>query len=358
MSKESNVIEELYFAFQIMVMLVLLNTAFPLFGTSSDGSLKYLSLSYAAFLIFRFYIYFIKSGQEDKDISDRYTLITGLLEGVFLLVYIVLKVQQTGSLSNLIFAYVLVQTIRLPNKKRFYFAVMGTLMSAYIYFMSARNMDDLYMCFGDLLLIFFIALSIGLVFREIYSLQEEKAYYLKELMDSNEKLSQLATTDYLTGLHNHKSFYLTINNFNDYMHTEADSLCMAIIDIDNFKRVNDTYGHLAGDAILSDLADIMKKNVRKTDFLARYGGEEFVIVFPQISLELAEALCERLRSIVENEVFHADGHDLKITISTGLSRLESIQTNEMKDFIKSVDSLLYKAKNEGKNRIVSKIYLS
>jgi diguanylate cyclase (GGDEF)-like protein len=355
MNTEARFIEELYIAFQIIVVVILLNVSFPLIGDGNSIYLKILSLSYLGFMIFRIYKSIFRSTTTDNYV-DNNILLTGLIEGFFLLVFVMLKIEDDLVLSNLVFAYVLVQTIRLPSKKRYYFCLVGFVIECYLFFMNeviSENFIEL-CCNG--LLILFISFCISIVLKEFYKLQKNNKHYVNELEELNRKLTVLANTDYLTSLYNHKSFYLTINNFDQYDNGEHDSLCMALIDIDNFKRINDAYGHLAGDMILSNLANIMKKNVRKMDFVARYGGEEFVIIFPSTSLKNAETICERLRKKVEINTFEFESHLINITISIGLSRLAIFDHNQVHKFIKSVDELLYIAKNGGKNCIVSNNY--
>ncbi|MBN2897834.1 MAG: GGDEF domain-containing protein [Clostridia bacterium] len=355
MKNDFGFIEEIYFGLQIVIMVFLLNVGFPLFGSGGSIQMKIMSLLYAAFITFRFYRSYILSSTEGKCVDDSYSMIIGLIEGAFLFAFVVINISMTTVLSNLVVAYVMVQSIRISGRKRYYFVLLAVVIDAYI-FLQIGLIDALIPMVSNIVLIIFITLCIGTVFKEVFKLQMQNDYYMTELMESNHKLNQLANTDYLTGLHNHKYFYLTLNNFKKYCDEKAESLCMALIDIDNFKKVNDIYGHLAGDAVLVKLAQLMQSNVRKGDFIARYGGEEFVIIFPQVKLREAERICENLRRVVESSSFEVENHQLRITVSTGLSQLEFMDLEVMQDFIKKVDNLLYMAKNGGKNCVVSQIY--
>jgi len=126
-------------------------------------------------------------------------------------------------------------------------------------------------------------------------------------------------------------------------------LAVAMIDIDHFKEVNDTYGHLAGDSVLRDLAGIMQKRLRPDDELGRYGGEEFCAILPETSLEGAAKIGEELRSLVEGHAFMVEGEQIKVTISIGIAELK--KGMDIKAFYKSADEMLYQAKRAGRNRV-------
>jgi len=125
-------------------------------------------------------------------------------------------------------------------------------------------------------------------------------------------------------------------------------LCIAVLDIDLFKNINDTYGHLIGDKILKLLAKVCSANIRETDIFARWGGEEFVLLMNETNLEKASIVCEKLRKITE-EMEHKNLP--KITISIGLTKLKENDTKN--SFFKNADDALYKAKQEGRNKVVT-----
>jgi len=125
---------------------------------------------------------------------------------------------------------------------------------------------------------------------------------------------------------------------------------MIVFDIDHFKKVNDTYGHSAGDYVLKTIADIVRKTIRKIDYLVRWGGEEFVIIPSETNLEKAHALAERIRKITESYKFDTVG---KVTISMGVTEFEEGDTGD--SFIKRADDAMYKAKEKGRNRVVVRV---
>ena len=155
-------------------------------------------------------------------------------------------------------------------------------------------------------------------------------------------------TDVLTGALNRRRFMLEIEMlFNDFrLETKPSSLLM--IDIDYFKQINDTYGHITGDEILKQIVNVCKSQLRKDDMFFRYGGEEFVALLPNTNQDEAIAIAERIRHFVEKEHFKEDIKD--ITVSIGIDKFK-ISDKDFNDMIKRADKALYIAKGEGRNLI-------
>jgi diguanylate cyclase (GGDEF)-like protein len=166
------------------------------------------------------------------------------------------------------------------------------------------------------------------------------------------ELTRLATTDGLTGLYNHRMFQERLTEEIMRAKRYKRKLFILMIDIDHFKKFNDTYGHQTGDEVLKTVARIIKDNTRSIDFSARYGGEEFVIILPDTDCKNALTVAERLRKAVENFPFILkDGTKTNITISIGISCYPEDST-EKDDLIKKADKALYHAKQTGRNRTV------
>jgi diguanylate cyclase (GGDEF)-like protein len=167
-----------------------------------------------------------------------------------------------------------------------------------------------------------------------------------ELEQIKNNFQRLATTDSLTNIHNRYSimriFSLEISRANRY----RVPLCAIMLDIDFFKKVNDTYGHDIGDNVLSSLSNLIKKSLRGTDEMGRYGGEEFIILLPNTTLENASEYAERLRTIVSQHIFDSVG---TLTISIGLAEL--IENENKDEFFKRLDVLLYKSKCDGRDKV-------
>jgi diguanylate cyclase (GGDEF)-like protein len=160
-----------------------------------------------------------------------------------------------------------------------------------------------------------------------------------------QKLSISSHTDYLTGLWNRRYFYLRLEEEETRATRKKTPLCIAMIDVDDFKKVNDTFGHAVGDVIISELATIMKKSVRSTDIVTRWGGDEFAIIFSETALQDALEITERIRRKVE--IRFQSSYDL--TISIGVMTLERDQ--DLRDMLIKADQALYKAK-EQKNSVI------
>jgi len=170
----------------------------------------------------------------------------------------------------------------------------------------------------------------------------------------HKKIEELAITDGLTGLNNYRYFKESIHR--EMMRSSRYDLVFSLIilDIDNFKMINDTYGHPKGDEVLSCLAKIIRSSFhREIDILVRYGGEEFAIILPQTTRERAYVVAEKMRRDVEKEIFKQAGLPKPVTVSCGIAQYPEDGKIEDK-LIKSADTALYLAKNSGKNRICLK----
>ncbi|MDF2524072.1 MAG: diguanylate cyclase [Clostridiales bacterium] len=161
-----------------------------------------------------------------------------------------------------------------------------------------------------------------------------------------QKLHQQANIDSLTGICNRRSFFTKMSEIVKMKFPVS----LMMIDVDNFKRINDTHGHSSGDEVLKQLAEILKSNTRSTDIVARLGGEEFAVVLPQTSCENVLKMAERIKQAIEAKTFIFDFETEKLTISIGIATTKlPIYTDS---FLKYADGALYKAK-ELKNTIVT-----
>ena len=161
----------------------------------------------------------------------------------------------------------------------------------------------------------------------------------------------MSVLDGLTGLYNRRQFELGLEQeFNRTKRHPAD-FSLAMLDIDFFKKVNDTYGHQFGDYVLKTVSDLMKASFRKTDLLYRYGGEELVIILPETNIEGALIPVQRLRRSVEEYNFEFNGIKAKVTVSIGLT-MNFTEFKSSAEILKSADEALYKAKESGRNRVI------
>lgn len=165
------------------------------------------------------------------------------------------------------------------------------------------------------------------------------------------ELEELATQDGLTGLYNHKFFYTAFENEISRVDRYNKPVSLLLIDIDNFKNVNDTYGHIAGDTILIELSQRLMKHVRSTDYVCRYGGEEFAVILVETDIDVTKTIAEDLRLVIEKEPFLIeDGRYIQMTVSIGVSTY-SEDAKEVLTIFSNADSALYEAKNSGRNRV-------
>jgi diguanylate cyclase (GGDEF)-like protein len=165
-----------------------------------------------------------------------------------------------------------------------------------------------------------------------------------------EKLQKLAITDGLTKLYNSRSFYtqleLEVDRFNRYKHP----LALLLLDIDNFKEYNDSYGHLEGDKVLVRFSQIIKTCLRANDSAYRYGGEEFTVILPETNGDEAKTVAQRIRSSLEAEKYKpVPGKVARITISIGVT--QCYPKEELSTFIRRADKAMYLSKENGRNRV-------
>jgi diguanylate cyclase (GGDEF)-like protein len=172
----------------------------------------------------------------------------------------------------------------------------------------------------------------------------------RELTRANEVLEQLSATDGLTQLYNHRHFQAQFLREAKRAERTAGPLCLVLVDVDDFKLLNDRLGHSAGDRVLQEIAKAMTGQIRQTDYLARYGGEEFVLLLPQTGLDGGLALAEKVRGAIEAlevPVIGPEGR-VQVTVSIGLA----LYARGPEATFDAADRALYEAKAAGKNRAV------
>jgi diguanylate cyclase (GGDEF)-like protein len=166
----------------------------------------------------------------------------------------------------------------------------------------------------------------------------------------HEEIYRLMTVDGLTQLFNRRYFNEALEREIGRAKRYKRGLSLLLLDLDHFKKKNDEYGHVAGDALLKQLAVAVKRKLRKEDIMARVGGEEFAVILPEVDLEGAKLAAEKIRKIVEETKFNFDDTDIPCTISVGCSTITDA-TEDSKALYAAADAALYKAKEAGRNRI-------
>lgn len=169
---------------------------------------------------------------------------------------------------------------------------------------------------------------------------------------ADQRNQDLAMRDELTRLFNRRSVLESLSHHVAMARRSGRPMSLLMLDIDHFKRVNDTYGHLSGDRVLRELAQTLLTRTREQDVLGRYGGEEFLMILPDTALDGARQMAEALRKVVEATPFHAeDGQPLAMTVSLGVSALDLASAQRGDALIGLADQALYKAKQGGRNRV-------
>ncbi len=184
---------------------------------------------------------------------------------------------------------------------------------------------------------------------------KEKAERLaQEVMEANEKLREMAFRDGLTGLYNHRYFQELMDKELSRAGRYKRPFSLILFDIDHFKKVNDTYGHPAGDLVLKTFSAKVLKYSRTSDIAARYGGEEFAIVLPETDATGAKVMAERLRRAIEQTVTVCDGVEIRATISIGcITYLPELGVMQKAQIIEATDKALYHSKHNGRNRVTA-----
>ena len=174
---------------------------------------------------------------------------------------------------------------------------------------------------------------------------------IRELEESKKLLAELATTDSLTKLKNRRLFYTQAEQNLTACRRFGKDMSLLLLDIDLFKKVNDTFGHHAGDEVLVRVANLLSHMVRAVDTVARFGGEEFAVLMPETNRLGAAVLGERIRAAIEREQINVDGQHIPVTVSIGITTLAAEHVESIDQLLNIADQRLYLAKNSGRNRI-------
>jgi diguanylate cyclase (GGDEF)-like protein len=169
------------------------------------------------------------------------------------------------------------------------------------------------------------------------------------------RLWESATQDSLTGAYNRTYFRERLAHDVHHALRHNRPLSLALLDVDHFKRINDTYGHLAGDSVLKKLARVLEETTRDEDLVARWGGEEFAIIYRDADAAHGTICCERLRRVIEKTTFLCDGQSIPVTASVGLATLDRGNLPSADALVQAADEYLYAAKRNGRNRVESSL---
>jgi two-component system, cell cycle response regulator len=165
----------------------------------------------------------------------------------------------------------------------------------------------------------------------------------------HEEIYRLTTVDGLTQIFNKRYFLDTLEREISRCHRYGRELSLIMLDIDHFKQINDSFGHLAGDYVLKQLASVIHSKIRREDVFSRYGGEEFAVLLPEVGREKAFVTAEKIRKLIEKHRFRFEEQDILVTVSCGVASLTG-DARDAQEFIKQSDAKLYEAKNAGRNK--------
>ena len=180
------------------------------------------------------------------------------------------------------------------------------------------------------------------IFKYLCGQNIESAYH--------EEIYTMTVTDGLTQIPNKRYLMEYLEREFSRARRYARNLSIVMFDIDRFKRINDEYGHLTGDYILKELAQVVRRRIRKEEMFARYGGEEFCVVLPECDLDGVREFANTVRAIIEAHVFEFEGNRISVTVSVGVGHLQSTNLTPV-DLLKVADGMLYQAKRNGRNRV-------
>ncbi|MBX2988435.1 MAG: diguanylate cyclase [Bdellovibrionaceae bacterium] len=173
----------------------------------------------------------------------------------------------------------------------------------------------------------------------------------EQLVIANEKLKELVDIDDLTGLYNMRSLYQRLEFEIERGRRFGRDVCVVMMDMDNFKSVNDGHDHLFGSYVLSEIGKIIKANTRNIDIPARYGGDEFLVVLTEVNEEGARLFCERLRKAIAKNTFVSGEDSINLTVSLGFALVQPGEVLSSKELVRRADHALYEAKRTGRDRV-------
>ena len=351
----SKSIEEFYLGLQLMsvFLLIALLKYLPNNNLSANENIStYFLIIYGCYVLVQYIYYITNVYFKDKINRIQPRLFLAFLDGIFLTIFLFISIQHFETLFHLFYIYVVLQTIRFHNRSSLIFSTYISI--CYLSFIIMKNPKSLisFEVLANILFFYLISYILSSILKEFNHIEAQLNYMYNEVAKKNILLESIASKDYLTNMYNHRSFYDFLNTIMKSSEKVQQPFCLSLLDIDDFKFVNDTFGHLAGDAVLKELSYIIQSKIRDQDIVARYGGEEFAILFPNTSIDLAMSICEDIRSSIEKHTFCIEDQRIKITISGGIA--EAIVTETLTtqyDLVSYADELLYEAKRQGKNQI-------
>jgi diguanylate cyclase (GGDEF)-like protein len=233
-----------------------------------------------------------------------------------------------------------------PVVRRWY--ALAVVLPAQLWVLLHPNLQDMFVLAASLMMVAYIVSASRTVYDDYWSAVQARLALERQAMH----LERLSAFDALTQVHNRFTFDRRLEAMWAVAERRRAPLALLMIDVDHFKRLNDTHGHVAGDSALRRTADALRQYIRRaTDVLARYGGEEFVVLLPDTGLENALALAEQLRAAVASQSHPGSHANLRVTCSIGVHVIVPRAGQNLLDLVRGADEALYAAKGAGRNRV-------
>ncbi len=329
----------------IFTLIELLDLILSVMGAFHEDVKVYIAIIIVFHIVILSTIYY----QKKKDYTN--ILLNSILEKVYFVsiitwgtTFTIMDQVKQGNLTT--FALVLVVLSMMVTMRFEYTALLMILNNVIFLSIGHRLYGETYLT-TDIMFTSIIYTVIAVSLARLFAKQrfEIKKNHIM-LQEQNEKLENLAIRDSMTQLYNNAYIHDFIGKSVEHRHKLKGHLCILILDIDDFKLINDTYGHLFGDEVIKAIANMLKVHSREGDIVGRYGGEEFLIVMPHIQNGMIIKIADRFRLGVEELVF---SKEVKVTVSIGGACLEEQTAMELIDL---ADKNLYEAKRSGKNKVV------
>lgn len=278
-----------------------------------------------------------------------------LILGIFGILHVyIINFPFVPGIHYLLIISVLISALYFQKEKVYFTSILSLISIFSLYFLyepfsSEIVRGDIFAFIG--IFIGFAFISVGIIYRGHYLLKhlEESMRNQEELLVRNIMMDKATKIDGLTGLYNHKTFHEYLDRLIEQSDNSQLSFQLAIIDIDNFKKVNDQFGHWVGDIVLKRVGEQLKLNVTTDDFVSRYGGEEFAVILTEKNKSESFQLVDTIRANVSQMIHPEMGHK-PVTVSVGMCSYEAGLGKET--FFKTADTSLYQAKKNGKNQTI------
>jgi len=259
----------------------------------------------------------------------------------FLFVFILydnpdLLIQAMGMITIIIIVFIV------PN--RWVFMLVTSILGLLGFIIFARFFADFFILNEFAAASVYISIAVALCAISAWNTEKHQR---KEFF-ARDELRRIGTTDYLTNTANRFKIEEEAGRWIDFCQRNGLPLCLVFIDVDNLKSINDIHGHQKGDSVLAEMANLIHSQLHGSDVLARWGGDEFLLLLPNVNLENAVAICERIRESIYNHVF---AENIKVTCSFGVVAMK--ENSVFESMLRESDKLMYKGKRLGKNKVIS-----